>query len=153
MLLTCSIKGVIPVAPTPFFADGKVDDASIDRMIDFFVASGVNGMTILGQLGEAPKLDHREAVAIVSRVIARTTLPVIVGVSAPGFAAMRSLTHEVMALGAAGVMIGPPNNASPAAAGTLIIRMRRSPRKSREGSGGYLGARSVTTGQLAWRTT
>jgi 4-hydroxy-tetrahydrodipicolinate synthase len=109
MLLTNSIKGVIPVAPTPFFADGKVDDASIDRMTDFFVASGVNGMTILGQLGEAPKLDHREAVAIVSRVIARTSLPVIVGVSAPGFAAMRSLTHEVMALGAAGVMIGPPN--------------------------------------------
>lgn len=36
-------------------------------------------------------------------------LPVIVGVSAPGFAAMRALTHDVMALGAAGVMIAPPN--------------------------------------------
>jgi 4-hydroxy-tetrahydrodipicolinate synthase len=110
MLLTNSIKGVIPVAPTPFLADGKVDDASIDRMTDFLVAAGVNGMTILGQLGEAPKLDHQEAVAIVARVIKRTSLPIIVGVSAPGFAAMRSLTQEVMALGAAGVMIGPPNN-------------------------------------------
>jgi 4-hydroxy-tetrahydrodipicolinate synthase len=36
-------------------------------------------------------------------------LPVIVGVSAPGFAAMRELAHEVMAEGAAGVMIAPPN--------------------------------------------
>ena len=36
-------------------------------------------------------------------------LPVIVGVSAPGFAAMRVLTHEVMGMGAAGVMIAPPN--------------------------------------------
>jgi 4-hydroxy-tetrahydrodipicolinate synthase len=109
MLLTNSLKGVIPVAPTPFFADGKVDFASLDRMTEFFEAAGVNGVTLLGQLGEAPKLDHQEAVAIVSRVIARTKLPIIVGVSAPGFAAMRSLTQEVMACGAAGVMIGPPN--------------------------------------------
>jgi 4-hydroxy-tetrahydrodipicolinate synthase len=36
-------------------------------------------------------------------------LPVIVGVSAPGFAAMRALTREVMDAGAAGVMIAPPN--------------------------------------------
>jgi 4-hydroxy-tetrahydrodipicolinate synthase len=34
---------------------------------------------------------------------------VVVGVSAPGFAAMRALTHEVMARGAAGVMIAPPH--------------------------------------------
>src|SRR6185369_12320350 len=31
------------------------------------------------------------------------------GVSAPGFAGMRALTREVMDLGAAGVMIAPPN--------------------------------------------
>jgi 4-hydroxy-tetrahydrodipicolinate synthase len=36
-------------------------------------------------------------------------LPVVVGVSAPGFAAMRALTREVMEAGAAGVMIAPPN--------------------------------------------
>src|SRR5476649_294990 len=109
MLLTKSLRGVIPVAPTPFLADGTVDTASIERMTEFFEAAGVNGMTFLGQLGEAPKLDHQEAVAIVSSVIGRTKLPIIVGVSAPGFAAMRSLTLEVMARGAAGVMIGPPN--------------------------------------------
>jgi 4-hydroxy-tetrahydrodipicolinate synthase len=100
---------VIPVAPTPFLADGNVDFASVARMTEFFDAAGVNGITVLGQLGEAPKLDHQEAVAVVSGVIARTKLPIIVGVSAPGFAAMRSLTQEVMSCGAAGVMIGPPN--------------------------------------------
>jgi 4-hydroxy-tetrahydrodipicolinate synthase len=109
MLLTDSVRGVIPVAPTPFFEDGKVDFASVARMTEFFVAAGVHGMTVLGQLGEAPKLDHDEAVAVVSSVIAQTKLPVIVGVSSPGFAAMRSLTREVMSRGAAGVMIGPPN--------------------------------------------
>lgn len=109
MLLTSSLRGVVPVAPTPFFADGRVDYSSIERMTEFFEAAGVNGMTLLGQLGEAPKLEHGEAVAIVARVIGRTMLPIIVGVSAPGFAAMRALAQEVMSLGAAGVMIGPPN--------------------------------------------
>jgi 4-hydroxy-tetrahydrodipicolinate synthase len=110
VLLTSGIKGVIPIAPTPFHADGRVDETSLDRMTDFFLAAGIDGITILGQLGEAPKLDHQEAISIASRVIKRANVPIIVGVSAPGFAAMRSLAREVMELGAAGVMIAPPNS-------------------------------------------
>ncbi|KQT69374.1 dihydrodipicolinate synthetase [Methylobacterium sp. Leaf465] len=109
MALTSAIKGVIPIAPTPFHPDGRVDETSLDRMSEFFLGAGIDGLTILGQLGEAPKLDHSEAVAIARRVIGRVDVPVLVGVSAPGFAAMRSLAREVMELGAAGVMIGPPN--------------------------------------------
>ena len=103
-------KGVYVIAPTPFHPDGRIDDASIDRMTDFFLEAGVDGMTVLGQLGEAPKMAHDESVGIVKRVVARAgKLPIVVGVSAPGFAAMRALTQDVMALGAAGVMIAPPN--------------------------------------------
>ena len=109
MVLTSSIKGVIPIAPTPFHDDGRVDEASIDRMTDFFLGCGIDGITILGQLGEAPKLDHQESIAIAKRIIERANVPIIVGVSAPGFAAMRALARDVMDLGAAGVMIGPPN--------------------------------------------
>ena len=103
-------KGVYVIAPTPFHSDGRIDDSSVDRMTDFFLKAGVDGMTVLGQLGEAPKMAHDESVGIVKRVIARAgKLPIVVGVSAPGFAAMRALTQDVMALGAAGVMIAPPN--------------------------------------------
>ena len=108
--LTSKASGVIVIAPTPFMPDGAIDNASIDRMTDFFVASGMTGITVLGQLGEAPKLEHAEAVDIATRVVKRASgLPIIVGVSAPGFAAMRALTHDVMSAGAAGVMIAPPN--------------------------------------------
>src|SRR5690349_20583392 len=102
-------KGVYVIAPTPFHPDGRIDESSIDRMTDFFLQAGVTGMTVLGQLGEAPKMAHDESVGIVKRVIARTggKLPIVVGVSAPGFAAMRALTQDVMALGAAGVMLAP----------------------------------------------
>ena len=101
--------GVYVIAPTPFHPDGRIDDSSVDRMTDFFVQAGATGMTVLGQLGEAPKMEHNESVGIVKRVLARTKLPIVVGVSAPGFAAMRALTQDVMAAGAAGVMIAPPN--------------------------------------------
>lgn len=109
MALTSDIKGVFPIAPTPFHDDGRIDEASIARMTDFFRAAGVDGITILGQLGEAAKLDHAESIAIAKQIIARSGVPIIVGVTAPGFAAMRALTRDVMDLGAAGVMIAPPN--------------------------------------------
>ena len=65
---------------------------------------------MLGQLGEAPKLDHGESGRRRhAGDPARGDMPVIVGVSAPGFAAMRALAREVMEAGAAGVMIAPPN--------------------------------------------
>jgi len=102
-------RGVYVIAPTPFHDDGRVDDRSIDRMTDFYRAAGCTGITVLGQLGEAPKLDAGEALAIARRVIGRAGMPVVVGVTAPGFAAMRTLAREVMDAGAAGVMIAPPN--------------------------------------------
>jgi 4-hydroxy-tetrahydrodipicolinate synthase len=110
-MLTHHAKGVFPIAPTPFLADGSIDWTSTDRMIDHYVGCGATGVTILGIMGEAPKLDHEEAIAFAARCIARAPqLPFIVGVSAPGFAAMRSLARAVMEKGAAGVMIAPPSS-------------------------------------------
>jgi 4-hydroxy-tetrahydrodipicolinate synthase len=109
MKIDSNARGVYVIAPTPFHPDGRIDDSSVDRMTDFFIQAGVDGMTVLGQLGEAPKMEHNESVGIVTRVIQRAGMPIIVGVSAPGFAAMRALTHDAMAAGAAGVMIAPPN--------------------------------------------
>jgi 4-hydroxy-tetrahydrodipicolinate synthase len=108
MTLSRQTAGVYAIAPTPFTADGRLDLDSVDRMVEFYAGAGVTGLTVLGQLGEAPKLDQDEALAVVRRVISRAPFPVVVGVSAPGFAAMRSLSAGAMDLGAAGVMIAPP---------------------------------------------
>ena len=108
MLLDHTAQGVFAIAVTPFTPEGAVDYASVDRMTDFYLRSGVNGLTILGIMGEAPKLDPAEALAISNQVVRRSKIPIIVGVSASGFAAMRSLARGVMEDGAAGVMIAPP---------------------------------------------
>ena len=65
-MLSVDAKGVFPIAPTPFLDDGGIDVASVDRMIDHYVAAGADGCTILGIMGEAPKLEHDEAVGIVA---------------------------------------------------------------------------------------
>jgi 4-hydroxy-tetrahydrodipicolinate synthase len=108
MKLDHTAKGVYAIAVTPFKPDGGIDTKSVDRMTDFYLSCGVSGLTILGIMGEAPKLDAAEALALSNRVVRRANVPVIVGVSAPGFAAMRSLARGVMDAGAAAVMIATP---------------------------------------------
>lgn len=108
-------SGVFVIAATPFTEDGALDLASTDRMVDFYLETGVTGMTILGIMGEAPKLSGEESRSFVKRVLARIDgrVPVIVGVSGAGIDPMRALTAEVMAAGAAGVMVAPMQGMGP----------------------------------------
>ena len=107
-MLDESTQGVFTIAATPFLPDGALDFDSIDRMVDAHIEKGANGLTILGMMGEAGKLSAEESVSVVQRVTSRCTVPVVVGVSAPGFAAMTALSNEAMDAGAAGVMVAPP---------------------------------------------
>ncbi|MBF9232671.1 dihydrodipicolinate synthase family protein [Microvirga alba] len=111
MLLTSSAAGVYVICPTPFTIDGRVDPASTDQMVEAFLKAGATGLTILGIMGEAPKLAADESLAFAKQVIATVAgrVPVIVGVSAAGFAGMSALSRKVMGAGAAGVMIAPPS--------------------------------------------
>ncbi|MCU0817993.1 MAG: dihydrodipicolinate synthase family protein [Beijerinckiaceae bacterium] len=110
MRLDSSASGVFPIAPTPFLPDGAIDWASAEKLFAFYNSIGSDGVTVLGIMGEAPKLEPAEALRLLKLAVKHLAgKPVIVGVSAPGFAAMRSLAREAMENGAAGVMIAPPN--------------------------------------------
>jgi 4-hydroxy-tetrahydrodipicolinate synthase len=109
-MLTEAAKGVYTIAVTPFLPNGAIDFDSIDRMVDFYIEQGATGLTILGMMGEAGKLSAEESLSVVNRVIARTSVPVVVGVSAPGYAAMETLSKSSMDAGAAGVMVAPTSN-------------------------------------------
>lgn len=104
-------QGVYVIAVTPFHVDGTLDLASTDRMVDFYLETGATGLTVLGMMGESQKLTIEESQLIVRRILQRVAgrVPVVVGVSAPGFAQMSALTQMVMDDGAAGVMIAPPS--------------------------------------------
>ncbi len=108
-LLDHTAKGVYAIAVTPLSLDGSVDYESVDKMTDFYLSCGVTGLTILGIMGEAPKLDPAEALAVSNQVVRRAGVPIIVGVLRPRLRSnARSLACSVMEGGAAGVMIAPP---------------------------------------------
>ncbi|WP_435141389.1 dihydrodipicolinate synthase family protein [Pseudopelagicola sp. nBUS_19] len=107
-MLNETTNGVFTIAATPFLPDGGLDFDSIDRMINSYIEKGADGLTILGMMGEADKLSAAESVAVVQRVASQCSVPIIVGVSAPGFAAMTALSKEAMDFGASGVMVAPP---------------------------------------------
>lgn len=109
-MLDETASGVYTIAATPFLPDGALDLDSIDRMVDFYLAKGATGLTILGMMGEAGKLSAAESVTVIQRVTSRTDVPVVVGVTATGFAPMRALSLEAMDAGAAAVMVAPVSN-------------------------------------------
>jgi len=108
-LLDTSAKGVFIIAVTPFTEQGELDLASVPTLIDFYLDAGADGITILGVLGEAPKLTADESRRFVKQVIDSVAgrVPVIVGVSSAGLAALGELARSSMAAGAAGVMVAP----------------------------------------------
>jgi 4-hydroxy-tetrahydrodipicolinate synthase len=103
-------RGVFPIAATPFAADGRLDLDSVDRLVDFYLARRVHGLTLLGIMGEAPKLTAVESRAVVRRALARVSgrVPIVVGVSNANLDVLASLANDSMAAGAAGVMVAPP---------------------------------------------
>jgi 4-hydroxy-tetrahydrodipicolinate synthase len=110
-LLDESARGVFVVAVTPFALDGSIDYSSTDRMVEFYLASGATGITLLGMMGEASKLAAEESAQFV-RHVARCVngaVPLVVGVSNPGLVAMSELARSAMDDGCAGVMVAPPS--------------------------------------------
>ena len=107
-MLDETAKGVFTIAATPFLPDGALDLQSLDRLVDAYIEKGAAGLTILGMMGEAEKLSAEESIEVIQAVTRHCDIPVIVGVSAPGFAAMSMLSNAAMDAGAAGVMVAPP---------------------------------------------
>ena len=106
-LISEESKGVFVIMATPFTDDGDLDLQSADRLIDFYLEEGVHGLTVLGVMGEAPKLSLEEQAEFTRHVLKRIDgqVPVIVGVSNPGLDNLESLSRSAMDQGAGGVMI------------------------------------------------
>lgn len=105
------LRGVCTIALTPFTEEGEVDLAGIDSLARHYLSSGVHGITALGIMGEAHKLSDRERTAVAGRYIAvaEERVPVVVGCSAPATRLAIERAREAEELGAAAVMVAPPN--------------------------------------------
>lgn len=107
--------GVIPILATPFFDDESVDLASWERMLEFMTGLGVDGVTILGVLGESNRLNDEERQTLIKSAVAvaGSRIPIIVGTSASGTRTAVYLSRMAQDLGAAAVMVTPSKEPVP----------------------------------------
>ncbi len=110
-----SIKGVIPILATPFHDDESLDLVSWERLLEFMIGLHVDGVTIIGVLGESNRLTDSERDQLIAQAvkIVNRRIPIIVGASHSGTQAARTLAHRAAALGASAVMISPLKEATP----------------------------------------
>lgn len=103
-------SGVHTIMPTPFKDDGMLDLESLETLTDFLIELGVDGLVVLGVMGEAPKLSQREQDEVISVTVraAAGRVPVFSGSGAEGtdLAVERSL--NALSLGASGLLVAPP---------------------------------------------
>jgi len=107
--------GVIPILATPFNDDESLDLDSWRRLLEFMIGIGVDGVTILGVLGESNRLNDQDRERLVESAvdIVRQRVPIIVGTSHTGTEAAVSLSRRAEELGAAAVMVTPAKEPVP----------------------------------------
>jgi 4-hydroxy-tetrahydrodipicolinate synthase len=110
-----AFEGVFPILATPFHDDESLDLESLERMIRFMARAGLDGVTVLGVLGEANRMLDAEREQVVRTAVkaAGGRLPIIVGASHSGTRAALGLSQMAQELGAQAVMITPHAEAVP----------------------------------------
>ena len=112
------LAGVFPVIPTPFDAEGRPDEASLRRLVDYLVRCGVDGVTFPGVASEVGMLSLAERHALTDIVLAEVAgrLPVIVGASSAQAATTVDVARRAIAHGASALMVAVPPDRPTAAA-------------------------------------
>lgn len=104
------LTGILPVAPTPFHADGRVDEEGMRRVLDCLIDQGVDAICILANYSEQFLLSDEERATLMRISLEHVAgrVPVIVTIShfATDIVVARAKSAE--ALGAAMVMMMPP---------------------------------------------
>jgi 4-hydroxy-tetrahydrodipicolinate synthase len=108
-------SGVIPILPTPFHDDETLDLDSWRGLLEFMIGIGVDGVTILGVLGESNRLNDAERERLIETAVevVNRRVPIIVGTSHSGTGAAVYLSRRAQDLGASAVMVTPAKEPVP----------------------------------------
>lgn len=104
------VRGVYTIMPTPFAEDGSLDLQSLESLTDFLIGLGVDGLVVLGVMGEAPKLSQKEQDEVITTTVqaASERVPVFAGSGAAGTDLAVQKSRNALSLGAVGLLIAPP---------------------------------------------
>lgn len=112
------LHGTHTVLVTPFTPDGAaVDLRALERLVEFQIENGIEGLIPLGSTGEFLSVSREERTAITETVIrtAAGRVPVLIGTGAEDTREAVALAREADCMGADGVLVIPPFYSVPTA--------------------------------------
>jgi 4-hydroxy-tetrahydrodipicolinate synthase len=92
-------RGTYTALPTPFKADGSVDEPRLARLVDFQIDGGVEGLVPCGTTGESATLSASEQLKVIERVVTQADARVTVLAGAGGNSTERVLEQARQAAG------------------------------------------------------
>jgi 4-hydroxy-tetrahydrodipicolinate synthase len=103
-------RGSIVALITPMHDDGRIDEDSLRRLVDFHVEAGTSAIVAVGTTGESATLDEQEHCALIRRVVelARGRIPVIAGTGANSTTEAIRLTKCAKEVGADAALLVTP---------------------------------------------
>jgi 4-hydroxy-tetrahydrodipicolinate synthase len=96
------LQGTFTAIVTPFNTDGSIDYGALKELINWQIASGVEGLVPVGTTGESPTLEmteHLKVIEVAIETAAQRTI-IIAGTGANSTAEALELTQEAKNLGA-----------------------------------------------------
>ena len=104
------MRGLFAAVATPIHDDGRFDEAGFDRLVDFLVGAGVDGICIGGATGEYPHFETADRRAVIRRAAER--LPddraLLVGVGSSSVRGTISLGETAVAAGSRALLLPMP---------------------------------------------
>ena len=108
--MTRPLTGILPVAPTPFHDDGRVDEEGMRRVLDCMIDQGVDAICILANYSEQFVLSDEERATLMRLSLEHVAgrVPVIVTTSHFSTSIAVDRARAAQEMGAAMVMMMPP---------------------------------------------
>lgn len=107
---TRTYSGVIPPVITPRTADGAIDTASLERVVDHLIDGGVTGLFVLGSSGEVPYLTNAERELVMRTIAAHNKgrVPLLAGANEQTTARVIEEGRRMVELGADALVVTTP---------------------------------------------
>ena len=105
-----TIQGSIVALVTPMFEDGSVDWKSLEKLVEWHINQGTNGIVAVGTTGEPSTLSMEEHTQVIKEIIrvANKRIPIIAGTGANSTREAIELTQAAKALGADAALLVTP---------------------------------------------
>ena len=117
-----TLQGSIAALVTPFKADGTIDYAAFDRLLDYHIAGGTSGVVVCGTSGETPTLTEDEDAAMFRHAVEYINhrMTVIAGTGSNSTESCIKYTRNAAAAGVDAVLVVGPYYNKPTSAGMYM---------------------------------